>query len=364
MADHSPTRERVLHRLRTRWPLVQAPMAGSQGSALALAVCAAGALGSLPAATLRPEALREELMRLRTQASGPYAVNFFCHAPPQADADREARWRALLQPHYAAAGLVMPDGPSVAARRPFDADAAALLEACRPPVVSFHFGLPEDALLQGLRAWGAVLLSTATTVAEARWLEQHGVDAIIVQGLEAGGHRGHFLRDDLQGQMPLAELLPAVRAAVGLPLIAAGGIADADDVARARAWGADAVQAGTAFLLCPEAQTTPLHRQALQAAPARPSALTNLFTGRPARGLVNRWMDEAGPMNGAAPAFPLAATLLQPLRQHAETLGRDDYTPLWAGTRAARSQAIPAADVVRALVRGMERGAAPPRPAT
>ncbi len=342
--------------LGCRLPVVQAPMAGSQDSALALAVCAAGGLGSLPAATLGLDALRAELERLRAQAVGPYNVNFFCHRPPVADAAREAAWHQALAPFYAEAGLPLPTAPAVAARTPFSAEAAELLEAFRPPVVSFHFGLPEPALLARVKAWGAKVLSSATTVAEARWLEAQGVDAVIAQGLEAGGHRGIFLGDDLTTQLGTFALLPQVVRAVRVPVIAAGGIADAAGVSAAQALGAAGVQVGTAYLLCPEAQTNPLHRQALMSGAAHHTALTNVFTGRPARGIVNRAMRELGQgavgMSPLAPAFPLATSAMAPLRAAAERAGRGDFTPLWAGQSAPACRPMPAAELTRELALG------------
>ena len=338
------------------FPIIQAPMAGAQGSALALAVTQAGGLGSLPAATISLEALRTELQVLQAQATGPYNVNFFCHRPPVQDAAREAAWNQALAPYYAEAGLPPPTAPAVAARSPFTAEAAELLEAFRPPVVSFHFGLPEPALLARVKAWGAKVLSSATTVEEAIWLEAHGVDAVIAQGLEAGGHRGIFLSDDLTTQLGTFALLPQVVGAVRVPVIAAGGIVDAAGVAAAQALGAAGVQVGTAYLLCPEAQTTPMHRQALQSAAARHTALTNVFTGRPARGIVNRAMRELGQgtvgLSPLAPAFPLAATAITPLRNAAEKAGRTDFTPLWAGQNAPACRPMPAAQLTRELAQG------------
>ena len=340
--------------LGIRHPIVQAPMAGSQGADLALAVCQAGGLGSLPAATLSPAALQQELQALRDHAQGPWNVNFFCHAAPAVDPWVEQAWCAALAPLYAEASLPPPEGPLVAARAPFSADLAELVAPFRPPVVSFHFGLPAPELLAQVKAWGAKVLSSATTVAEARWLEAHGVDAVIAQGLEAGGHRGIFLGDDLTTQLGTFALLPQVVRAVRVPVIAAGGIADAAGVAAAQALGAAGVQVGTAYLLCPEAQTNPLHRQALLSGAAHHTALTNVFTGRPARGIVNRLMQELGPLNPAAPAFPLATAAIAPLRAHFESLGRTDCTPLWSGQNASGCRAVSATDITAALAAGFD----------
>jgi nitronate monooxygenase len=330
-------------------PLIQAPMAGVQGSALAAAVARAGGIGSLPCALLSPDAIRDEIAAITAQTDRPYNLNFFCHAAPAEDAARERRWRELLAPYYRECGIdpdVVTPNP---VRRPFDAEAAAVIEACRPPVVSFHFGLPTPDLVARVRATGARILSSATTVDEAVWLERHGVDAIIAQGSEAGGHRGMFLGNDVSTQVGTLALVPQIVRAVRVPVIAAGGIADARGVAAAIALGAVAVQVGTAFLLCPEATTSPVHRAALASDSARETALTNVFTGRPARAIVNRLMRELGPMTPAAPAFPLAATAVLPLRHHAEPRGSGEFSALWCGQNASGAQPVPAGDLVRTL---------------
>jgi nitronate monooxygenase len=338
-------------RLGTRWPLIQAPMAGAQGRAMALAVSGAGALGSLPCAMLAPEALRQDLAAL--SASGlPYNVNYFCHTPPVPDAAREAAWRAALKPYYDEFGLDIGAVPAGPGRVPFSAEAAELLAEFRPPVVSFHFGLPAPELLARVKSWGAFVLSSATSVREALWLQEHGADAVIAQGLEAGGHRGHFLSHELTEQLGTFALLPQVVAAVRVPVITAGGIADAAGVRAARALGAAAVQVGTAYLCADEATTTPLHRAALQGDAARHTAVTNCFTGRPARGIVNRVMRELGPISPAAPEFPLATAAMTPLRAAAEQAGRTDFTPLWSGQNASVCRSAPAAEITRALAEG------------
>jgi len=337
------------------WPLVQAPMAGVQGSALALAVSEAGALGSLPCAMLAPDALRRELQALSAGTRRPYNVNFFCHRPPAPDAAREAAWRTALAPYYTELALdpaTIPAGPG---RTPFNAETAELLAEFRPPVVSFHFGLPAPALLARVKGWGAKVLSSATTVEEALWLQAHGADAIIAQGLEAGGHRGMFLSEDLSTQVGTFALLPQVVRAVSVPVIAAGGIADAQGVAAAMALGAAGVQVGTAYLCCPEATTSALHRAALQSEAARHTALTNVFTGRPARGIVNRAMRELGPISALAPAFPLATAAMAPLRAAAEVRGSADFTPLWSGQNASGCRPVPAAELTRSLLAGFPR---------
>ena len=330
-------------------PIIQAPMAGSQGSALAVAVSGAGGLGSLPCAMLGPEAMRNELAAIRRQTTRPYNVNFFCHAQPEPSAEREAIWRQALSPYFIEFGIDVNAIPAGPGRLPFSAEAADVLEEFKPAVVSFHFGLPTPDLLARVRKWGAKILSSATTVEEARWLEARGVDAVIAQGLEAGGHRGMFLSDDAGTQVGTFALVPQVVRAVRVPVIAAGGIADARGVAAAMALGAAGVQVGTAYMLCPEATTSAVHRAALKSDAARVTALTNLFTGRPARGIVNRIMRELGPMSPATPAFPLAAAAIAPLRAKAESLGSGEFSPLWAGQNPSGCKEVSASLITREL---------------
>ena len=331
-------------------PVIQAPMAGSQNHRLTLAVCAAGGLGSLPAAMLGPEALQAELQALQAATAAPYNVNFFCHTPPSDDAARQAEWHAALAPFYREFGLDPANIPSGPGRVPFSHDSADVLEAFRPAVVSFHFGLPAPDLLARVKGWGSLVLSSATTVAEAQWLQAHGVDAIIAQGLEAGGHRGMFLTDDLSTQIGTFALLPQIVQAVHVPVIAAGGIATPAGLAAAKALGAAAVQIGTAYLCSHEATTSALHRTALQSPAAQHTALTNVFSGRPARGMVNRLMRELGPLCPQAPAFPLATAGIAPLRAAAEGQGCADFSPLWAGQNARGCRTAAAADITREFV--------------
>jgi len=341
---------RLQELLGIKLPIVQAPMAGSQGSELAIAVSNAGGLGSLPCALLGVDAMRAELAAIRARTDQPYNVNFFCHTPPTVDAKREAVWRELLSPYFREYGIDASESADGALRAPFSAAAADVLEDFRPKVVSFHFGLPSADLVRRVKSWGSKVLSSATTVEEALWLERRGVDAIIAQGAEAGGHRGMFLSADLTTQAGTFALLPQVVKAVGVPVIAAGGIADATGVAAALSLGAAGVQLGTAYLLCPEAKTSAVHRAALKSRPASHTALTNLFSGRPARGIVNRLMTELGPINDAAPAFPLAANALAPLRKKAESAGAGDFSPMWAGQNVSGCQEISAAALTRELI--------------
>ncbi|MEO6104057.1 MAG: nitronate monooxygenase [Pseudoxanthomonas sp.] len=330
-------------------PVIQAPMAGSQDHVLAVAVSNAGGLGSLPCAMLGTDALRAQLVAMSTQTVQPCNLNFFCHAMPIPDPAREAAWRAMLEPYYRAFGIDPRQVPQSPPRLPFDAQTAELMEEFRPAVLSFHFGLPSQALLRKIRRWDCRILATATTVEEALWLEARGVDAVIAQGLEAGGHRGHFLSDDLSRQSGTFALLPQIVRAVRVPVIAAGGIADHSGVVAAFQLGASGVQVGTAYLLCPEATTSAVHRAALLERTSTHTALTNLFSGRPARGLFNRCMRELGPMNPLAPGFPLAAAAMAPLRAHCEDQGMGDFSPLWSGQNPGGFSNITAAELTRQL---------------
>lgn len=331
-------------------PIIQAPMAGSQGYALAAAVCNAGGLGAIPAAMHSPESLRTEIGSLRERTDRPFNINFFAHQPPADEPTALDAWHRALAPYYEELGLDATHIPTGAGRAPFSAAFADLVDEIKPAVVSFHFGLPAVDLLKRVKATGAQIWSSATTIEEALWLEAHGVDAIIAQGLEAGGHRGMFLTDDIQAQYPLETLLRQFVGRVNVPVIAAGGIATAEDIARAKKLGADAVQIGTAYLCTPEATTSAIHRSALQSEHASDTALTNVFSGRPARGIVNRIMRELGPMSPVAPAFPLATAGITPLRTAAEKTGSGDFSPLWAGQNARAIQGIPAAELTEQFI--------------
>jgi len=340
--------------LKLELPIIQAPMAGVQNSALAAAVSAAGGLGSLPGAMLTPEALAAELGLLNATGK-PYNVNFFCHRTAAPDLQREQRWRKQLAPYFAELDIDPQTIAPAPARKAFDEHSAQLLAKFRPPVVSFHFGLPQPALLRRVKACGAQVLASATTVEEALWLQQHGADAVIAQGLEAGGHRGNFLSNQLSRQSGTFALLPQVLAALDIPVIAAGGIADANGVKAAIDLGATAVQLGTSYLLCPEATTSPLHRAALVSPDAAHTALTNVFSGRYARGIVNRAIREQGPDSPYAPAFPTAATAMGALRAAAEARDSSDFTPLWCGQNVSGAAPIAAGALTRQLASALSR---------
>jgi nitronate monooxygenase len=328
-------------------------MAGVQDERLAISVCNAGGLGALPAAMLNEEQLATQLRRMRAATAAPFQVNFFCHQDPVADVQAMARWQDLLRPYHAELGLEVVPAATGSARRPFTSAQLEILKATPPDLVSFHFGLPPPDLLAELRSLGLLILSTATTVEEGLYLAARGVDGIIAQGLEAGGHRGMFLRNDLAGQLDTRSLVRSLVRATDVPVIAAGGIVDAAGTRSAIAAGACAVQAGTAFLGCTEATTSAVHRAALAETPHRKTRITRLFTGRPAQGLINRLMIDLTDQELLAPAFPLAANALAPLRSAAERAGSSDFTPLWCGTRVDGVRSLPAAEVIRLLAAGL-----------
>ena len=340
---------RLMDLFKIEHPIVLAPMAGAMDFELAAAVAQGGGLGSLPCAMLTPDALREQVAQFRARAAKPLNLNFFCHTPPVPNNAREHAWRERLKPYYVefAADPAAPIPNSN--RAPFDEAFCDVVEEIEPAIVSFHFGLPEASLLRRVKDAGCLVVSSATTVKEARWLEERGVDALIAQGLEAGGHRGMFLGDELAGQVGTFALLPQVADAVKVPVIAGGAIGDARGIAAAFALGASGVQMGSAYLHCPESKISAPHRAALKNAADDGTVLTNVISGRPARGIVNRLMREVGPMSPLAPEFPLATGALVPLRAKAEAAGSGDFSPLWAGQAAGLGRAMPAHDLTRAL---------------
>jgi len=340
---------RLLDLLRIENPIIQAPMAGSMDGDLVAAVSEAGGLGCLPCAMLNAEKLRDEVGKIRARTKKPISLNFFCHVAPERNNAREVAWREQLAPYYRELDID-PDAPAPFSNRaPFD---EALLDAVletRPEAVSFHFGLPPRPLYEKLKREGFLIISSATTVTEARWLAERGVDAIIAQGFEAGGHRGMFLTEDVSAQVGTLALVPQIRDAVSLPLIAAGGIADARGIAAAFALGGDGVQIGSAYLRTPEAKISAPHRAALAAARDDGTVLTNVITGRPARGFINRIIREQGPMADAVPQFPLAAAAVQPLRAKAEAGGSGDFSPLWSGQAVALARELGAGELTQKL---------------
>jgi len=340
---------RLLDLLKVEIPIIQAPMAGSDSVELARAVSSTGALGSLGCALLTPDDVREAVRALRRDTARPFNLNFFCHTMEAPDAAAMERWKEFLRPHYERLGLDIERIAEGRLRLPFNERMCAVVEEARPEVVSFHFGLPAPNLVERLKRQGIKILSSATTVREAKWLESHGCDVIIAQGVEAGGHRGMFLETNIATQVGLFALLPQVRDAVSVPVIAAGGIADARGVVAAFALGASGVQLGTAYLFCPEAKVSAMYRRALEQAEDSGTALTNLFSGRPARGIFNRYLQESGPIADAAPPFPYAATYVAPLRATSERTGSPDYMQLLAGQAARLAKAMSADELTRRL---------------
>jgi nitronate monooxygenase len=337
---------RILDLFEIELPIILAPMAGPGTVALTIAVSDAGALGSLPCAQLSSSEIRTALETIRRSTSRPININFFCHKLPAFDPQRELAWRALLMPYYLELGLD-PDAPlATPSRKPFDSESCALVEEFEPEVVSFHFGLPARDLLDRVKATGARVIGSATTVREAQWLESHGCDAVIAMGIEAGGHRGNFLSDDMTRQLGTFALVPQIADAITVPVIAAGGIADAREIVAALALGASAVQIGTAYLFCPEARVPPLHLEALMKADDNDTMITNVFTGRPARGIANRLMLEVGPMASSAPSFPLASSAVAPLSAKSEAAGSADFMNLWSGQAARLARrGVPASEL-------------------
>jgi nitronate monooxygenase len=340
---------RLLKLIKTELPIVLAPMAGAMDADLVVAVAQGGALGSLPCAMLSVEKAREQVNIIRQRVSAPLNMNFFCHKAVDADPKREAGWKQRLRSYYNEFGLDPAAPVNAANRAPFDAAMCELVEELKPEIVSFHFGLPDQTLLKRVKAAGSIVISSATIVKEAIWLEENGADVIIAQGAEAGGHRGMFLTENIAEQPGTFALVPQVVDAVRVPVIAAGGIADGRGIAAAFALGASGVQIGTAYLRCPESKVSAAGRVALAQARDDSTVITNVMTGRPARGVKNRVMREVGPISPDAPAFPHAATGLAPLKAAAEKLGKVDFTNLWAGQAVRLGREMPAADLTRAL---------------
>lgn len=339
---------RILDLFGVELPIIQAPMAGSTSPEMVIAASNAGGLGSLPSALYSEEQLRAALDTVRAGTTKPINLNFFSHQNPPENAAAQATWRQALRAYYVEEGLD-PDQPIPAGgRAPFNDALANVVEDYRPEVVSFHFGLPAPELVDRVRRTGAKVISSATTVAEAQWLEARGVDAVIAMGFDAGGHRGNFLTHDMSQQVGTFSLVPRIVDAVSVPVIAAGGIADRRGVLAAFALGAEAAQVGTAYLLTPEAAISPVYREALRSAEEL-TTVTNVFTGRPARGIVNRLIAEVGPLSDVAPPFPTAGAAVLPLRKAAEAAGRGDFSSLWAGQAFRASKPMTSAELTRKL---------------
>ena len=339
--------KQLLDLLKINHPIIQAPMGFHTSPDMPIAVSSAGGLGSFPCAPLTPAQLRDVVAKIRAQTTKPLNLNFFCHLT-QRDAELETAWLKRLASYYAELGVSSPVFPA-STRPSFGAEMCDVVAELRPEVVSFHFGLPAKSLVDRLKAAGCVILSSATTVTEARWLEEHGVDAVIAQGIEAGGHRGMFLTTEPASQLGTFVLVPQVVDVVKIPVIAAGGIADGRAIAAAFALGASGVQMGTAYLLCPEARISPHLRSALRAAKDNLTVLSNVISGRPARVFMNRIVREVGPLATGVPSFPLGGTALEPLRTKAESQGSADFSGLYAGQAAALGRELPAGELTSKL---------------
>jgi nitronate monooxygenase len=340
---------RILDLFGIDLPIIQAPMAGATTVDMVVATARAGGLGSLPSAQLSVDGLREALTDIRAATKSPINVNFFSHVSPPIDPVAQMRWRAMLAPYYVESELDPAAPVAASGRAPFDDAFCEVVEEFRPEVASFHFGLPKAALVQRVKDTGARIVSSATTVAEAVWLEANGADAVVAMGFEAGGHRGNFLTEDMATQVGTMALVPQIVDAVNIPVIAAGGIADGRGVAAALMLGASAVQIGTAYLFCPEAKIPIVHAHALASAGDDSTAITNVFTGRPARGIVNRLMRDLGTISESVPPFPTAGGALAPIRAKAEAARRSDFTTLWSGQAAKLAPKTGAGALTREL---------------
>jgi nitronate monooxygenase len=342
---------RLLQLLGIRLPIIQAPMAGVSTPEMAAAVSAAGGLGSIGVGNVDAAAARAMIAAIRSRTDRPFNVNFFCHAPAVADPAKEAAWLALLGPHFSRFGAK----PPVSLREIYtsfvvDNEMLAMLLAERPPVVSFHFGLPSSDRIGALKTAGIRLLATATSLAEGWAVQAAGIDAVVAQGYEAGGHRGVFdpaAPDERLGTMALTRLL--VRK-LPLPVIAAGGIMDGAGIAAALSLGAEAAQLGTAFALCPESMADAGYRRALGERPGPPTVMTTAISGRPARSVVNRFT-ELGEGYGAnqVPSYPIAYDAGKALHAAAKAAGEYGYGAQWAGQGAGLAREKPAGELVELL---------------
>ena len=340
---------RLLDLFGVEIPIIQAPMANATAVDMAVAVAEAGALASYPCAGLADDKIAEGVTTIRNRAKKPINLNFFCHPVPPADAERDAAWLNKLAPYYREFGADTPSLPLKATIFSFTPATWAVVEQLKPQVVSFHFGLPDPTLVARVKKAGCKIISSATSLREALWLAEHGVDAIIAQGAEAGGHRGMFLETDVATQIGTFALLQQVVEAVKVPVIAAGGIGDGRSLTAALILGAAGVQIGTGYLGCPEATISALHREALRKE-GRETIITNVLSGKPARSIVNRIIREQGPINTSSlPAYPLVTPALKPLRAQAEAKGLTDFSPLWSGQGAPPREGIGAKELTQAF---------------
>jgi nitronate monooxygenase len=325
---HKNTKD-LLQLLGIEIPIIQAPMAGADTTELAINVSRAGGLGSLACAMLTADQVLEQYHAITAKTNKPINLNFFCHQQVEKSSVKQQNWLNRLLPYYAAYHIDPSTVAPAVVRMPFNEEYCRVVEQLRPPIVSFHFGLPDPPLLERVKATGAIILSSATTVEEGTWLAKAGCDVVIAQGQEAGGHRAIFLTDDLSTQLPTAQLVQLLAKELSVPIVASGGIADAQTIKQAFTWGAATVQLGTAYLFCAETRVAPLHRQVL--ASDSTTTITNIFSGRPARGINNRLIQEIGPICSDAPNFPYASDYIAPLRKASEAVGSINCMQLWSG---------------------------------
>lgn len=331
---------RFLDLVGVEHPIIQAPMANVGGVDLCVGATRAGALGSLPCGMISPDRLREQVADFRQRTEAPINLNFFSFAMPEQTDD--SAWRKVLRPYYVQFGI--PEPQAAALRVAFDETFCEIVEDLKPEVVSFHFGLPSEPLLQRVKASGAVVLGCATSPGEAVFLEECGVDAIIAQGYEAGGHRGHFLGGDPREALGLFALLPQILDSVTVPVIAAGAIADGRGIVAALTLGASAVQIGSAYLHCPECFLPDGHKEMLH---KRLTLMTNIYSGGLARAVRGRLIDEIGPIRGEAPPYPLAGAVSLPLFRAALEQGDYEFMPSLAGQNACLGYEAPAEELTR-----------------
>ncbi|MFV2195838.1 NAD(P)H-dependent flavin oxidoreductase [Nocardiopsis sp. LOL_012] len=345
--------------LGIRLPVVQGPFGGGLSTvALAAAVSEAGGLGSYGVHAMAADRIGPLVEEIRAATSAPFAVNLWIpragEERPIPDEGALAAHTDRLAPYYAESGLTPPSLEEANARKDFDAQVDAVL-AARPPVISIVMGTPPPRLVEGARGIGAPLVGTATTVAEARALEEAGCDVVVASGSDAGGHRGSFLGPVRESLVGTFSLVPQVRDAVSVPVVAAGGIADGRGVAAALTLGADGVQVGTGFLRTPESGASPVHREALASERARTTVLTRLFSGRPARGIANGLVRGMADAEDRVPAYPAQNNLMMPIRAAAAASGREDRLNLWSGQAAALASGAGAGKYLASLVAEAEK---------
>lgn len=345
-------RANLLSMLNIRHPIIQAPMAGVSTPALAAAVSEAGALGSIAVGAGTAQQAGAAIAALRARTDKPFNVNVFTHAPATSDPAREAAWLDWLRPHFARFGAEPPAALTEIYRSFLDDEPMfELLLAERPAVVSFHFGLPAQVHIDALKKAGIVLFTTATSLQEAQQIEAAGIDVIVAQGIEAGGHRGMFDPSAPDEALGTFDLLRALAGKVSVPLVAAGAIMDGKDIRTALDLGAAAVQMGSAFIACPESSAPPQHRALIAQGAALQTELTAVISGRPARGIVNRLFTEIGASgHPAVPDYPIAYDAAKALHAAASGKGNQDYSVNWGGTGVAQARSMPAGELVAALM--------------